>query len=273
MLAEDPDIDLRELIEQKATLEFRALRETLPKVTADWLWFAWSLRAGLNNGWIRIVSPVLTLDALARHVWVRGIEEAFAATIGLHKAPYEVSRSVVASVSAADALHRDHVVTFPCNELSRNVLATVHRMHAAIREQGDQFGALTPFDGALRVHGMELERGSWFSEILLGIGRASHLLDMEAVHELRQEGVATSLRRWFTEDLNRIAFVAATGGNVQTILDECRYNFGRIVATADRRLQMTKSKTLRQRFTQASIWGASGLLSRSPRNDGRRWVT
>ncbi|MFF4291434.1 hypothetical protein ACFY0R_40035 [Streptomyces sp. NPDC001633] len=224
----------------------------------------WELEHPLAEGWLHVVSgtefKAANVEMICRAPEFRA---ALPAQLRDHSAMSAWDELMMAS-GLAESLGRQHVITFAASRNMKELIALTSRYSTSL--PWGRIG-LVPSGIPRRrrrivtVAGGEVERGNWFGELLVGLGPAAEHLDMQAACELRQEGTAASLRHWLTEDLNRVAFAAASGDDHTPVLQECRNQLHTIASAAEARLAQTSSANVQVRLKEAGIWGLSGFLS------------
>ena len=258
VLAEDARDSLQDL--ERVLPQVRA---ALRPVAEELLGFWWNISDGLADGWVNVVEKGLLISdnvkAIAKDPEFRADLETLIAT---HQGySFESWRDVMTATGLAHNLGRAHVLTFPADQLTRDLVALTSRYFTDLPYGGAMFGLSYPTRRLQIAGGADVERGAWFDEVMLGLGPAANLLDLHTVRELRQDGTAVTLRRWISEDLNRVAFAAARGDSIDEALDEASHRLGLIAAAADTRINATGSDLTRRRLKQAGIWGGSALLA------------
>jgi hypothetical protein len=169
-------------------------------------------------------------------------------------------RELFTATDLAHKLRRQHVVTFPGDPLTGDLTALTSRYFTEIPIGGAIIGLLQPTRRLQIVGGGLIERGAWFDELMLGLGPAVNLLDLQSVSELRQAGIAAGLQRLIGEDLRQVAFAAERGADVDDAVAEAKHRLTGLAEAADARINATASHLTRSRLKQASIWGGNGLL-------------
>ena len=240
----------------------RELLGNLRPLAARLLDYWWSVRDGVAEGWLTIVDGLpLNSD------WIKDISRnpEFRAHLAQWRSLHPGScddawRDLLTANYLAHILGRDHVFSFSASQASRDLIALTSRFYTGHPPFG---GFLSDWTLPRRLSlpgGAEVERGSWFAEVMLGFGPAADLLDMEIVHEMRSDGTAAALRQWMTTDLNRAVFASEFGEDAQSVIDEAQHRLNVISRAADARITNTRSELTRRRLKQAGINGASGLI-------------
>jgi hypothetical protein len=242
----------------------RWLAQSLPLAATDLLRYWWNVSDAVDDGWLHIVRPGWlnsdNIKAIAKDAEFRAelenLMEAYR-----ERYSFESWRDLMTATGLAHEFGRTHILTFPSDRLTRDLIALTSRYYTELPYGGTLVGLSYPTRRLHIAGGGEVERGAWFDEVMLGLGPAANLLDLHTVRELRNDGTAAALRHWITEELNRAAFAAARGDNVDDVLAEASHRLGLIAAAADARINSTGSDVTRERLKQAGIWGGSGLLA------------
>lgn len=239
-----------------------ALQLRLPELAAQLLGYWWDLRRPLSEGWLHVVDrhSVATdnIKDICRDPDFR--EEVTVWDTGPGNS-LESWAELLTATGLAHALGREHLISFPGRPKTVDLIRLTSKFYTTLPYGLVAIGRYLPTRRLTLMGGGELERGHWFDEILLGLGDAVHLLDMQACCELRREGLARDLSRWVTEDLNRVALAALRGDDPRAAVQESRHRLAGIAVAADARIRRTDSALLKQRLAQAGIWGTGGLLA------------
>ncbi|MER6304948.1 hypothetical protein [Streptomyces sp. NPDC001657] len=235
----------------------------LPEVAQTVLQYLWELERPLAEGWLHVVSGT---EFKAGNVEMICRDPEFQAALPARLRDHSALTAwdeLMMACGLAQSLGRQHVITFAARDTTE-LIAVTSRYFTSL--PWGRVGLVPPGIPHRRrrivtVAGGEVERGNWFDELLVGLGPATEYLDMQAACELRQEGTAVSLRRWLTEDLNRVAFSVARGDDHTPVLKECRAQLNTIARAAEARLAQTSSANVQVRLKEAGIWGLSGLFS------------
>lgn len=253
----------------------RSLRPTAEQLLQYW----WTISDAVGEGWVNIVDhgPFNSdnIRGLCYHAEFRSeVEAALSRNIdgpaaaddfptgwaGWLNATERSWQALFAATNFANILGREHIVTFPGDGLTRDLIALACRYFTTIPIGGAFIGIPEPEPRHRIVgHGM-VERGAWFDEVMLGLGPALDLIDMQTVSELRRSGTAAALQRFIAEDLGHVAFAVDRGYPVEEALAEAKNRLGVIAAAADERVNATSSAITRSRLKNAGIWGGNGLI-------------
>jgi hypothetical protein len=235
----------------------------VPDVAETLLNYAWTVKKPLAQNWLSIVDRgyLLTdnIKEIHRDPEVRVELERWRSANP--EESNEAFHQLFTGAGLADYAHAPYVVTLPPTRAVRDLIELAYRYYFDIPYGGVLIDmGYPPPRRAVTDAGIELRRGSWFDELLVGLGPVTQHLDTDAVCELRANGVQQELKMWLQEDLNRLAFAAGQGGDTDRVTAEITRRLNGIADRAVNAVRESRSATFRARLTAAGIWGASGLV-------------
>jgi hypothetical protein len=239
------------------------LAEQLGEVARSLLKYWWTIRDAIADGWLNIVDRGLLISDNVRAI--AGDLEFHAELERWNRTYGNISTTawfnLMTATGLAHTFGRDHLVAFPADRETTHLIALTSRFYTSLPYGRVLLGRWMP-TRRIVVDGVgEVERGNWFDKLIVGLGPAADLLDMQVAQELRQDGTAIAFRQWMTGDLNRVAFAATHGEDPEPVILECRHQLQEIAKAADARIRGSGSELMRRRLRQAGIWGASGLIA------------
>jgi hypothetical protein len=236
----------------------------IPTVAADWLAFAWTVRQPTAEGWLEIVHPgMLMTDNIKT---LRRDNEFWDALAGwntrLNWTQQEPAfRQLLTAAGLTRELDVQQVLTLPASSDAVQLFETVARY---FRLEDVPYGGvliddlLPPPRAATLSSNAELLRGSWFDQLLVGLGPITLHLDGTTACAVRSSAAAAALTEFLTSELNRLAFADA-GIDRARLLAENQSRLQKIAEATVAAATAADSATLRNRLSQGGIWGTSGL--------------
>jgi hypothetical protein len=234
----------------------------VPEVAETLLNYVWSIKKPLAQNWLTIVDPgyLMTdnIKEIHRDPEVRvELERWRSAHPGQSG---EAFHQLFTGAGLAHYAYAPYVVTLAPTRAVRDLIELTYRYYIDIPYGMALIDAgYIPPRRAITDAGIELRRGSWFDELLVGLGPVTQHLDTDAVSELRANGIQEELKMWLQEDLNRLAFAAAQGEDIDRITAEITRRLNRIADRTVNAVRTSRSATFKARLTAAGIWGTSGL--------------